>query len=176
MYKRIKENKNNDNKKFITKLFALCLTIAIISVFTLNVKAANQESLNTLDVEEYLANTTNVEDENNEDEEVDVEEIQKEVIETSSDAEEFNVDSRIALIYDRASGRIIYEKNGNKQTPMASTTKIMTAIVVLENADLKDTVTIDSKAAGIGGSRLGLKKNDKITVNDLLYGLMLCSR
>ena len=59
---------------------------------------------------------------------------------------------------------------------MASTTKIMTAIVVLENANLKDTVTIDSKAAGIGGSRLGLKKNDKITVNDLLYGLMLRSR
>ena len=176
MFSKMKENKNNDNKKFITKLFALCLTIAIISVFTLNVRAANQESLNTLDVEEYLANTTNVEDENNEDEEVDVEEIQKEVIETSSDAEEFNVDSRIALIYDRASGRIIYEKNGNKQTPMASTTKIMTAIVVLENANLKDTVTIDSKAAGIGGSGLGLKKNDKITVNDLLYGLMLRSR
>ena len=183
MYKRIKENKNSDNKKevcitkkSIAKLFVLCLTVAIISAFTLNVRAANQESLNTLDVEEYLANTTNVEDENTEDEEVDIEEIQKEVIETSSEAEEFNVDSRIALIYDRASGRIIYEKNGNKQTPMASTTKIMTAIVVLENANLKDTVTIDSKAAGIGGSRLGLKKNDKITVNDLLYGLMLRSR
>lgn len=85
------------------------------------------------------------------------------------------VDSRIALIYDRASGRILYEKNGNKQTPMASTTKIMTAIVVLENANLTDVVTINSKAAGIGGSRLGLKKNDKITVNDLLYGLMLRS-
>ena len=85
------------------------------------------------------------------------------------------VDSRIALIYDRESGRILYEKNGNKQTPMASTTKIMTAIVVLENANLTDVVTIKSKAAGIGGSRLGLKKNDKITVNDLLYGLMLRS-
>ena len=91
------------------------------------------------------------------------------------DTEEIDITSRIALIYDRASGKILYEKNGNKQTPMASTTKIMTAIVVLENANLKDTVTIDSKAAGIGGSRLGLKKNDKITVNDLLYGLMLRS-
>ena len=112
---------------------------------------------------------------NEEDEEIDIEEIQKEVIETSSNPEETDVDSRIALIYDRASGKILYEKNGNKQTPMASTTKIMTAIVVLENANLKDVVTIDSKAAGIGGSRLGLKKNDKITVNDLLYGLMLRS-
>ena len=112
---------------------------------------------------------------NEEDEEIDIEEIQKEVIETSSNPEEADVDSRIGLIYDRASGKILYEKNGNKQTPMASTTKIMTAIVVLENANLKDVVTIDSKAAGIGGSRLGLKKNDKITVNDLLYGLMLRS-
>ena len=85
------------------------------------------------------------------------------------------LNARIALIYDRASGRIIYEKNGNKQTPMASTTKILTSIVILENADLKETVTIGSKAAGTGGSRLGLKKNDKITVNDLLYGLMLRS-
>lgn len=89
--------------------------------------------------------------------------------------EEIDITSRIALIYDRASGKILYEKNGNKQTPMASTTKIMTAIVVLENAKLTDTVTISQKAASIGGSRLGLKKNDKITVNDLLYGLMLRS-
>lgn len=110
-----------------------------------------------------------------EDEKIDIEEIQKEVIATSSNPEEVDVDSRIALIYDRASGKILYEKNGNKQTPMASTTKIMTAIVVLENANLKDVVTIDAKAAGIGGSRLGLKKNDKITVNDLLFGLMLRS-
>ena len=95
--------------------------------------------------------------------------------ENSNKIDNPELNARIALIYDRASGRIIYEKNGNKQTPMASTTKILTAIVTLENADLKETVTIESKAAGIGGSRLGLKKNDKITVNDLLYGLMLRS-
>ena len=110
-----------------------------------------------------------------EDEEVNVNDIQREVIETSTNNEELILESRIALIFDRASGRILYEKNGNKQTPMASTTKIMTAIVVLENANLNDIVTIDSKAAGTGGSRLGLKKNDKITVNDLLYGLLLRS-
>ena len=118
------------------------------------------------------ASQINLEEEN---EDIDIKKIQKEVIETGAKTEKIDLDSRIALIYDRASGKILYEKNGNKQTPMASTTKIMTAIVVLENANLKDVVTIDSKAAGIGGSRLGLKKNDKITVNDLLYGLMLCS-
>lgn len=59
---------------------------------------------------------------------------------------------------------------------MASTTKIMTAIVVLENEDeLNKKTTISSKAAGTGGSRLGLHKNDEITINDLLYGLLLCS-
>ena len=99
----------------------------------------------------------------------------KENFALEKDTEEIDITSRIALIYDRASGKILYEKNGNKQTPMASTTKIMTAIVVLENSNLKDTFTIDSKSAGIGGSRLGLKKNDKITVNDLLYGLLLRS-
>lgn len=108
-------------------------------------------------------------------ENIDIDEIQKEVIATSANVEELKLDSRIGLIYDRASGRILYEKNGNKQTPMASTTKIMTAIVVLENANLNEVVKIDSKADGTGGSRLGLKKNDKITVNDLLYGLMLRS-
>ncbi len=60
---------------------------------------------------------------------------------------------------------------------MASTTKIMTATIVIENVkNLNETVTVSSKAAGTGGSSLGLHTNDKITVNDLLYGLMLCSR
>lgn len=112
----------------------------------------------------------------NDNEEIDLEKIKEEVVQTSQTLkEEPELNSKIGLIYDRASGKILYEKNGNKQTPMASTTKIMTAIVVIENSNLSDTVTIDMKAAGTGGSRLGLKKNDKITVNDLLYGLMLRS-
>ncbi len=89
--------------------------------------------------------------------------------------DELTLNSRIAVVYDRTSGRIIYGKNETKRTAMASTTKIMTAIVLIENADLTQTVTVSAKAAGTGGSRLGLKKNDKITLNDLLYGLMLKS-
>ena len=58
---------------------------------------------------------------------------------------------------------------------MASTTKILTAIITIENSTLSDIVTISSKSAGTGGSRLGLHKDDKISVADLLYGLMLCS-
>lgn len=86
------------------------------------------------------------------------------------------LNSRIAVVYDRKSGNIIWGKNENKRTAMASTTKIMTAIVLLENVqDLNEIVTISQKSAGTGGSRLGLKVNDKITLNDLLYGLMLKS-
>ncbi len=60
---------------------------------------------------------------------------------------------------------------------MASTTKIMTAIVVVENAnDLNEKVKVSAKAAGTGGSRLGLHTNDEITIKNLLFGLLLCSR
>lgn len=109
-------------------------------------------------------------------EQINIREIKEELVETAKTLNnEPKLNSRVALVYDRSSGRVLYKKNGNKQTPMASTTKIMTAIVVMENSNLSDIVTIDSKSAGTGGSRLGLKKNDKITVNDLLYGLMLRS-
>ena len=110
------------------------------------------------------------------DEVIDINEIKKETIEAvSKNTEELKLNSKIGLIFDRNSKTILYEKNGLKQVPMASTTKIMTAIVVLENANLDDIVTISKKAAGTGGSRLGLKTNDKITVHDILYGLMLKS-
>lgn len=90
-------------------------------------------------------------------------------------SEEPNINSRIAVVYDRKTGNILYGKNENKKTAMASTTKIMTAIIVLEKGNLSETITVSKKAAGTGGSRLGLKANDKITMNDLLYGLMLKS-
>ena len=162
--KNIKQNSLLKYKsiKYFNKLISIFIIFSIIFLFSFKVSAVNQENNSEITELEEI-------------EDIENEENIKEKIETVANTQELELDSRIALIYDRASGRILYEKNGKKQTPMASTTKIMTAIVVLENANLKDIVTIDSKAAGIGGSRLGLKKNDKITVNDLLYGLMLRS-
>ena len=153
-----------------SKLLAIFIILFLIASYAIKINATNQKDiLNTEKLEDINSiDTGEIEDD---DEEVDI----NEILETVVDIEELEIKSKIALIYDRASGNILYEKNGNKQTPMASTTKIMTAIVVLENANLTDVVTIDLKAAGTGGSRLGLKKNDKITVNDLLYGLMLRS-
>lgn len=86
------------------------------------------------------------------------------------------INSRRYTVFDRKSGLSIYGKDEEKQSAMASTTKIMTAIIVLEKCnDIEEIVTIDEKSAGVGGSRLGLKKGDRITVNDLLYGLLLKS-
>ena len=86
-----------------------------------------------------------------------------------------SINSRAAVIIDRNSKTIIYGKNENNRKAMASTTKIMTAVVVIENTNLNTIVEISKKAAGTGGSRLKLKAGDKISINDLLYGLMLRS-
>lgn len=99
-----------------------------------------------------------------------------ESIETNSDTSELpTINSRAYVVIDRKSNTILIGKNENQKKKMASTTKIMTALVVIEHCDLSDTVEVSKKAASTGGSRLGLKTGDKITVSDLLYGLMLRS-
>ena len=106
---------------------------------------------------------------------IDNNEINK-TIETSANLnDEPKINSRSAVVIDRKSKNIIYGKNENVKKAMASTTKIMTAMVVIQNTNLNNTVEISKKAAGTGGSRLGLKAGDKITVKDLLYGLLLRS-
>lgn len=96
-------------------------------------------------------------------------------------AEDYNtleassINSRSCIVYDRNSHMILYGKNETKQVKMASTTKIMTSLIIIENCNLSKTIEVSKKASGTGGSRLGLKAGDKITIKDLLYGLMLCS-
>ena len=101
-----------------------------------------------------------------------------EAIEEAKQIKEPTILSRYAVIYDRASKTAIWGKNENTPVPMASTTKIMTAIVMMEQIGedrLSEEVIVSKEAADIMGSRLGLDTGDKITYNDLLYGLMLCS-
>lgn len=99
------------------------------------------------------------------------------VINTSANTSDSlsNINSRSYVVIDRSTNLVLVGKNENQKRKMASTTKIMTAIVIIENCNLSDTVEVSKKSAGTGGSRLGLKLSDKITVHDLLYGLMLCS-
>ena len=86
-----------------------------------------------------------------------------------------DVNSRACVVIDRKTNYVLLGKNENSKKKMASTTKIMTATIIIEKCNLSDTIEISKKAAGTGGSRLGLKTGDKITVLDLLYGLMLRS-
>lgn len=84
-----------------------------------------------------------------------------------------NATSAIAI--DSNSLRILYEKNAFSKKPMASTTKVMTVIIAIENNSLEEIVTISKKAAGTGGSSAKLKAGKKIKLEELLYGLMLNS-
>ena len=95
---------------------------------------------------------------------------------TASNVSELpKTNSRRYIVYDRISKSMIIGKNEDIKSAMASTTKIMTTIVILEKADLNEKVTVSAKAGGTGGSRLGIKRGDKASVRDLLYGLMLRS-
>ncbi len=95
---------------------------------------------------------------------------------TASNVSELpKTNSRRYIVYDRISKSMIIGKNEDVKSAMASTTKIMTTIVILEKADLNEKITVSAKAGGTGGSRLGLKRGDKASVRDLLYGLMLRS-
>lgn len=102
-------------------------------------------------------------------------EITETATQTSDTLDASSINSRSCIIYDRNSHMVLYGKNETKQVKMASTTKIMTSLIIIENCSLSETIEISQKAAGTGGSRLGLKTGDKITIKDLLYGLMLCS-
>jgi len=85
-----------------------------------------------------------------------------------------NVSAASAVVYDSDSNRFLYEKDADRRMKIASTTKIMTAIVVLENFDLDDVVTIERRHYSEGSS-MYLREGEKVTVRDLLYGLMLMS-
>lgn len=84
--------------------------------------------------------------------------------------------SKAECVMELNSRRILYEFNGDTRLPMASTTKIVTAITVLESVkDLQEEISIPKQAEGVEGSSVYLKAGDRYTVEDLLYGLMLRS-
>jgi len=95
----------------------------------------------------------------------------------ANDVEENNITTAKAMCcMEVNSGRILFEKNLDEQLPEASLTKIITAIVVIENTpNLDEIIEVPKEAAGVEGSSIYLKAGEKISVRDLLYGLMLRS-
>jgi len=85
------------------------------------------------------------------------------------------VSAQNALVLDAATGRILYEKNADRQSLIASTTKIMTALIVCEQCNVLDRMRIPREAVGIEGSSMYLREGEILTIQELLYGLMLSS-
>jgi len=85
------------------------------------------------------------------------------------------VTGQAALLMDNKNGQILFEKSSHKRMYPASTTKILTAIIALERGNLTDVVTVPPGVIGVEGSSIGLQEGEKLSLEDLLYALMLNS-
>lgn len=88
---------------------------------------------------------------------------------------DISLSAKSAVLYQPQTNDFVYTKNCDAMLPMASTTKIMTALVAIENFDLDEKVAVSDEAIGIEGSSLYLKRGEVLTMRDLLSGLMLRS-
>ena len=89
--------------------------------------------------------------------------------------EAHGVSAEKAIVMDAISGHVLFEKNADQKSLIASTTKIMTALIVCERCNVLDRMKIPKEAVGIEGSSMYLKEGEILTVQELLYGLMLSS-
>ena len=90
-------------------------------------------------------------------------------------AEEISTSAKACVIIDQRSGRILLEHNANAPLPMASTTKVMTALMAIERGNLDDPVTASRNAFGVPGTSIYLSQGETLTLEQMLYGLMLAS-
>ncbi len=86
-----------------------------------------------------------------------------------------SISAESAVVIDAENGRVMFEKNAYTTHGMASTTKIITAITALETGDLNSVAKVSAKTAAVEGSSMYLEENEEITLENLLYGLMLVS-
>jgi len=88
---------------------------------------------------------------------------------------ELNIDAKSIIVFDWETGAVLYEKNPDYTQPIASITKLMTAVILLENYSKKDMITVSYRAANTTGSIMGLVTDEQITVSDIVKGLMVMS-
>ncbi|MFW5698050.1 MAG: D-alanyl-D-alanine carboxypeptidase family protein, partial [Fimbriimonadaceae bacterium] len=91
------------------------------------------------------------------------------------DLPEPDIDSASAIIMETRTGKVLYALNPDTVRYPASTTKIMTALLLIENADLDDMITAPSDIEKVGGSSMDLKPGERVSVEDMLYALLLRS-
>ena len=87
----------------------------------------------------------------------------------------FDTSAESAIVIEKSTGRVLYEKNADKKMEPASCTKILTALTVLQNSEPAELVCVPREAVGVEGSSIYLKEGEHLTVEELLYGLMLQS-
>ena len=87
----------------------------------------------------------------------------------------YGISAEKATVVDAQTGRVVYEKNADQKSLIASTTKIMTALVICEQCNVLDRMRVPKEAVGIEGSSMYLKEGEILTIQELLYGLMLQS-
>ena len=97
-----------------------------------------------------------------------------------AEGDSLNLSSESAILMDAESGKILYEKNIDEKLPMASMTKIMSMLLIMENIDngslsYDDKVLISENASGMGGSQVFLQAGEEYTVNDLLKCIAVSS-
>lgn len=92
-----------------------------------------------------------------------------------TDINEPKITSSAAILMEQDTKRVLYGKNARNKVKIASTTKILTAIVAIENKSLDEKVIISKKAAGTGGSTVGLKSGNEVSLKSLMYGMLLKS-
>lgn len=85
------------------------------------------------------------------------------------------IDAESSIVTDLKTGTTLYEKNSHKKLQIASITKLMTALIILEETDLNEIALVSANAANTGGSAMMLQTNEKIAVENLLYGAIIHS-
>ena len=90
-------------------------------------------------------------------------------------AQALSLSAQSAVLIDARDGRVLYEKDADTPRPMASTTKIMTAVVALESCNVNEIIEIADEAVGVEGSSIYLQKGERMTLLELLYALLLQS-
>ena len=90
-------------------------------------------------------------------------------------AQEVDISAKGAVLIDGRTRKVLYAKTAHERLPMASTTKVMTAILAIESGNLDAIVTVPEAAYGVEGSSMYLRLGEKISLRDLVYGLMLVS-
>lgn len=97
------------------------------------------------------------------------------LIPSAASAKEVNTSAKACVVIDAASGRVLLEHNAAAPLPMASTTKVMTALLAIEKGDLSDHVTCGRNAFGVPGTSIYLGLGETLTLEQMLYGLMMAS-